>query len=114
MAAYPSYTIGLGSTQELESGWSNDIASSGSLHSRQFHSQQYYRWTLVHPGLTGTQYEALLATYAAAPRAEHTLTYRQESPQITYTVQFTAPPQIVSNYGGSKYDVIVQLRGTKD
>ena len=113
MAAYPSYPVLLDSTQELESGWSDSISPSGTLHSRQMHGQQYYRFSLAHH-LTGTEFEALLATYAAGPRDVYTLTYRTESPVITYSVIFQDAPQIKTNIGGDKYSVGVELRGFKD
>jgi hypothetical protein len=115
MAAYPSYPIGLDSTQELEDQYEVDLDSSGGLHRRQFHSAQQYRFTLTHPGLTVTQWRSLLdTTYATDPTATHTLTYFVESPAVTYSVQFIGPPQIVTNHGNAKLDVRVVLRGTKD
>ncbi len=114
MAAYPTYTIGISSKQGLEDGWKDTTSSSGTLHSVQLHGKQYYHFKLMHPGLTGTQFETLLATYAAGPKDIYTLTYRVESPQITYSVKFTGPPQIVKNHGNNRYDVEVQLRGFKD
>jgi len=114
MAAYPSYTIGLDSEQDLENGWSDSISSSGTMHSIKMHGKQYYQFTLMHPALTGTQFETLLATYAAGEKDVHTLTYRAESPVITYSVQFLSPPQIITNHGKNKHDVEVSLRGFKD
>jgi len=115
MAAYPSYNIGLGSSQELEPSWQDDVSTAGTLHSRQMRSTQYYRFELLHNAMTAANVNALLATYAAGPRDTYTLTYRQDtSPIETYSVKFIAPPQIVSNYGGGRHDVKVMLRGTKD
>ena len=114
MAAYPSHAILLGSTQDLESGWKDSISSSGTLHSVQLHGKQYFLFKLIHQ-LTGAQFETLLVTtYGADPKATHTLTYRAESPQITYSVTFLSPPQITVNHGNGKYDVEVILRGSKD
>jgi len=113
MAAYPSYSILLGSDQDLESGWKDSVSSSGTLHSQARHGKQYYRFNLLH-SLTGTQFETHLALYASDPRAVHTLTYRSESPQITYSAQMTGPPQITRNLGGGRYEVRVPLRGFKD
>ena len=80
----------------------------------QLHGKQYFQFRLVHQ-LTGTQFETLLVTtYGADPKATHTLTYRSESPQITYSVKFLSPPQITVNHGNGKYDVEVILRGFKD
>lgn len=115
MAAYPSLNIGLDSTQSLESSWRDDVSDSGTLHSRQLRSSQYYRFDLVHPALTAAEYASLQTTYAAGPRDTYTLTYRvDESPIVTYSVKFLAPPQITRNHGGDRYDVRVILRGTKD
>ena len=112
MAAYPSYSIGLGSTRAPESGWLDDISDAGTMHSRQMHGSQYYRFQIVHPGLSGQQYADLLATYAAGPRDTYTgFTYHTESPALTYSVQFTTPPETTTNHGGDVYDVTVQLRG---
>ena len=114
MAAYPSYTISIDSTQELEDRYEFDIDSAGGLHRRQFHSAQQYRFNLTHPGLTVAQWRSLLdTTYAADPTATHTLTYHVESPAVTYSVTFLGPPQIIANHGNSTYDVRVVLRGTK-
>jgi hypothetical protein len=113
MAAYPSYAILLGSTQRLESGWNRPVATSGWQSDTQLHAKQYYQFSLLH-NLTGTEYDALLATYNDGPRDEYTLTYRTESPAITYTVMFTGVPEIVRNHGGSRFDVRVPLRGYKD
>ncbi len=113
MAAYPSHAILLDSAQKLEKGWRDTTSSSGTLHSRQLHGKNYYQFDLLH-NLTGTEYESLLALHDADPRATHTLSYRTESPLITYTVTFTAQPEIVRNHGGNRYDVRVKLRGFKD
>ena len=113
MANYPAHDILLDSSQELESGWSDSISTSGTLHSRQMHGKQYYRFNLLHH-LTGTEFETLLATYAAGPRDVYTLSYRTESPVITYSVQFQDAPQINTNIGGDKYECAVELRGFKD
>jgi hypothetical protein len=113
MAAYPSYPILLGSTQKLEKSWRDTTSSSGTQHSRQLHGKQYYQFILIH-NLTGTEYESLLAVEAAGPRDTYTLTYRTESPAITYRVTFTGPPDIGRNIGGGRYEVRVPMRGFKD
>jgi hypothetical protein len=113
MAAYPSHNILLGSSQDLEVGHTDDITESGIQYSRALHASQYYHFSLLHQ-LTGTQFEALLAAYAAGPRDTYTLTYRVESPAITYSVKFLGPPKIQTNLGGGQYIVQVSLRGTKD
>ena len=113
MAAYPTYAILLGSTQKIEKGWRDTTSSSGTLHSRQLHGQNYYQFSLLH-SLTGTEYETLLATFNAGPRDTYTLAYRTESPLITYSVTFTGPPQITRNIGGNRYEVRVPLRGFKN
>ena len=113
MAAYPSYGILLSSQQERESSWQDDVADSGQLSSRQMRSLNYYQFTLSHH-MTVIQYRALATTYAAGPRDTYTLTYLTESPQVTYSVQFVAPPQIINNRGGDKFVVQVVLRGTPD
>jgi hypothetical protein len=64
--------------------------------------------------LSGAEYESLLSTFNAGPRDIYTLSYRTESPLITYSVTFTGPPQIVRNVGGDRYEVRVPLRGFKD
>lgn len=113
MAAYPSYGILLESSQDLEPSWRDSVSESGTLHSRQMRSTNYYRFVLNH-NLTVAQYNALMTTYAAGPRDVYTLTYRNESPVVTYSVKFTAPPQITKNHGGGRYTVRVALRGTQD
>ena len=114
MAAYPSLSIGLGSSQNIEPSWRDDVADTGTLHSRQLRSTQYYRFSLLHPAITQAEYASLLATYTAGPRDVYTLTYLEESPVATYSVQFIAPPQIVKNHGGGRFDVRAELRGYKD
>jgi len=109
MAAYPSYTIGIASKQVPVDGYADDFSESGGLRSRAFHDDQYYQFTLFHPVLTGAEFESLLATYAADPKATHTLTYRG----ISYDVVFTSPPVITSNLGASKYHVRAELYGPK-
>jgi len=60
MAAYPAYAIiGLDSQQDLENGWSDSISSSGTMHSIKMHGKQYYQFTLLHPALTGAQFETV-------------------------------------------------------
>jgi|GEM_PF-3858834 len=113
MAAYPSYDILLGSSIEEESGVEDDFAETGTMHSRLYHSEPFFRFQLQH-ALTLAQYNSLKATYTAGRRDVHTLTYFTESPQVTYSVQFTGPPVIVGNVGGDLYFVNVPLRGTKD
>ena len=114
MAAYPSYNILLDSSQTLEAGYLDDFTESGVQYSRAMHSAQYYRFTLRHQ-LTAAQWSSLSATYAAGPRDTYTLTYRADtSPIVTYSVKFTEPPQIVSNWGLDRYVVSVSLRGTQD
>jgi hypothetical protein len=113
MAAYPSYGILLDSSQEWESSWRDDISESGSMHSRQMRSSDYIKFTLLH-NMTDAEYDALLATFRAAPRDTYTLTYRNVSPTVTYSVKFIAPPQITSNIGGGRYLVKVEMRGTED
>jgi hypothetical protein len=114
MAAYPSYTIGLESRVDPVKRYQDDFDSSGAQHSRLFHDKQYYEFSLLHPGMTKAQVTALEATYDAAPRDVHTLTYRDESPAATYSVKFTERPRIVNNHGGGKYDVRVELYGYRD
>jgi len=114
MAAYPSLSIGLQSTQTIEPSWRDDVSDSGTFHSRQLRSTQYYRFSLLHPAISEAEYASLLSTYAAGQRDVYTLTYREESPIATYSVQFIAPPQIVKNHGGGRFDVRVELRGSKD
>lgn len=113
MAAYPSYGILLESRNEAESSWRDSVSESGSLHSREMRSADYYRFTLIH-NMTAAEFNALRATYDAGPRDTYTLTYATESPQITYSAKFTAPPQKIKNHGGGRYTVRVQLRGTED
>ena len=113
MSAYPSHAIELTSSVEIESGIADDFAQSGSQHSRIFHSQAYYRFTLNHT-LSLSQFNALHATYQAGPRDVYTLTYFDESPQATYSVKFISPPKITANLGLNRCGVVVQLRGTKD
>jgi len=113
MAAYPSYDILLGSRQERETSWQDDVAESGLLSSRQLRSQEYFLFTLRHH-LTLAQYQSLLTTFSAGPRDTYTLTYLTESPQVTYSVTFIAPPQVVDNYGADRFTVLVTLRGTQD
>lgn len=112
MAAYPSHSIGLGSTRTPESGWSDQISDVGTMHSRVLHAKQYYRFEIIHHALTGQQYADLLATYAAGPRDTYTaLTYHTESPALVYSVQFIGPPQTTENHGNNTFDVTVPLRG---
>ena len=112
MSAYPALTIGIGSSITPESGVQDDIDDSGGMHSRVFHTAQYYAFTLVHPGLTKAQYTSLLATYTAGKRAIYTLLYPLSSPASSCSVQFTAPPEIVENHGNGRFDVRTRLRGT--
>ena len=114
MAAYPSLPIGLDSSQTPESRFSIDIDESGGFHSRSFHSAQYYRFSITHPGITAAQWNSLLTTYAGNPTGTYTLTFRNESPVVTYTVRFLDPPEISQNHGNNQYDVSVRLRGVKD
>ena len=113
MAAYPSYSILLQSDKTEESGVNDSYSEAGSQHSRLFHSQAYYRFKLRH-NLTLAQFNSLNATYTAGRRDVYTLTYHDESPAVTYSVKFTGPPQITTNYGGDRFLVEVPLRGTKD
>lgn len=111
MATYPSYDILLSSRRDEESGIEDDFAESGPQHSRIFHSQSYYNFLLRHQ-LSLAQWKTLKAFYDAGKRDNHTLTYYAESPQQTYAVKFTGPPQIVENIDGGRYIVEVPLRGT--
>lgn len=113
MAAYPSYDIFLRSAMEEESGVEDDFAESGPQHSRIFHSQSYYRFSVYHM-LTLAQLQSLHATYAAGKRDDYTLTFYDESPQQTYTVKFLGPPQRIENIGNNRFIVEVPLRGTAD
>ena len=110
MANYPSYNILLDSTREEESGVEDDFSEAGTQHSRLFHSQPYYRFRLRH-ALTLAQWKALKVLYDAGRRDLFTLTYLAESPQVTYSVKFTAPPQIVQNLGLDNFIVESPLRG---
>ena len=114
MAAYPSYNVLLTSEPTPESGWLDDIADAGSMHSRRQHSKQYVRFTVIHH-MTGQQYQDLLDTYAAGPRDEYTaFTFHTSSPQTTYTVQFIEVPAISRSLGNNKFEVTVNLRGWED
>jgi len=113
MAAYPSYGILLDSDRTSESKWRDDVADSGTLHSRQIRSIEYIQFKLVHV-LSTTEYRALMTTYRAGERDTYTLTYYDESPAVTYSVKFVAPPQITKNLKGSRHMVEVLLRGTQD
>jgi len=113
MSAYPVTSHLLGSTQELESSYQDDIDQSGGLHSRAFFSKQYYRFKLLH-SRTLAQFNTLLADYAANPKTVRTLTYHDVSPQVTYSVFYLAPPAIVDNLGGDRFIVEVNLRGFQD
>ena len=113
MAVYPSYPILLASTQDEEAaGIQDDFSQPGGQHSRIFHSQSYYRFSLIH-NLTLAEWNTLFATYTAGPRDEYTLTYHIESPAVTYAVKFTDVPEIIRNLGGDRFDVRVPLRGVK-
>ena len=115
MANYPSYSISIDSTQDLESGIDDDYSQTGIQHSRIYHSQQYYRFEIIHPNLTLTEFNSLKSTYAAGPRDVYTLTYLDEgSPQTTYSVKFMQPPMITGNHGLNRFEVTVRLRGFKD
>ena len=112
MAAYPSYSILLESDKTEESGIKDDYAESGTQHSRLFYSQSYYRFKLRHH-LTLAEFNSLNANFTAGRRDVYTLTYLTESPVVTYSVKFTGPPQIRTNYGNGRFLVDVPLRGTK-
>lgn len=113
MATYPSYGISLESQRVPESGIEDDFSQPGTQHSRTLHSQQYYRFRVIH-NLTVTELATLEAFYDAGPRTAHTFTYREYSPQQTYTVKFLAPPEVVRNQGGNRVQVEVNLRGYKN
>lgn len=113
MAAYPSYPILLGSSKSPETGWRDTTASAGSLHSRQLHGKNYFQFSLVH-NMTTEEFRTLADLHDAAPRAVHTLTYLSESPAVTYSVKFTAPPEITTNHSGDRHTVRATLRGFKD
>ena len=113
MAVYPSYNILLTSSRTADDGIDDEFSQSGTQHSRTFYSATYYNFIIQH-ALTITQYKALKATFDAGKRADYTLTYLSESPQVTYTVKFTGSPQIVSNIKGDLFLVEVPLRGTQD
>lgn len=113
MANYPAYPILLSSSIGPENGIEDDLAQPGQQHSRIFHSQQYYEFSLDHK-LTLAEWNSLFATYTAGPRDVYTLTYHDESPAATYSVKFVAPPAIVTNLGEGKFFVTCELRGTKD
>ena len=112
MAAYPSYAVALASTPTPENDYIDDVSSSGLLHSRQFHDKIYTNFDVIHPGLTGQQFYDLRQTYISGPRDTYTgFTWYTSSPAESYSVQFTAPPEIAANHGNDRYDVRVQLRG---
>lgn len=114
MPAYPSHNILMPSLPVEESGIVDDFAESGPMHSRVFHSQSYYRFTIYHQ-LSRAQWIAYRAAYQADKRSAWTgLTFYNESPARTYTVYYTAPPQVVQNLGGGRVLIEVQLRGTAD
>ena len=113
MAAYPSYGILLDSKVEIESKWSDDVSVAGTLHSRQLRSADYYNFDLTHH-LTLAEYNSLMSTYGSGERDTYTLTYHDESPAVTYSVKFVNPPQIITNFGGGRFTVRCNLRGTKD
>jgi hypothetical protein len=112
MAAYPSYSIGIGSSRNVENNYEDDISANGTMHSRLMHSRIYHRFSVVHPNLTGQEYSDLLTTYANNFRATMTgFTYHDESPAVSYSVQFLEPPKIAANLGSNRFDVMVSLRG---
>ena len=113
MAAYPSHNILLESDNTEESGVKDDYAESGTQHSRLFYSKPYYRFSLRHH-LTLAEFNSLKATFDAGRRDVYTLSYFDESPVATYSVKFTGPPQIRTNYGNGRFLVAVPLRGFKD
>jgi hypothetical protein len=113
MANYPTHKIMLESEVQTENEFIDDFSLGGIQHSRQFHSQPYYRFSLLH-NLTLAQFEALVATYDADPRVAYTLTYDIVSPTVTYTVKFLGRPQRVVNHGRNRFTVQSLLRGTKD
>ena len=101
MAAYPSYSILLESDKTEESGVKDDYAESGTQFSLRHH-------------LTLAEFNSLKATFDAGRRDVYTLSYFDESPVATYSVRFTGPPQIRTNYGNGRFLVAVPLRGFKD
>lgn len=113
MSAYPSYNILLASRPVPESGHADDFDEGGGQHSRQFHDRQYYGFRILHL-LTTTEYDSLMAIYAAGPRDVYTLTYRDSSPAVTYSVKFTQPPEIKNEQGDGDLEVEVNLRGYQD
>lgn len=113
MAAYPSHAILIDSEQEPEQIGPVDLAQTGTQHGRTFHSQQYYRFTLLHQ-LSYAEFESLRSTYTTAPGTALTLTYDLVSPQETYSVKFLGPPVRTVNLGNDRFIVEVPLRGFRD
>lgn len=114
---YPSHNQLLGSRRVPDnSGIVDDVAQGGTQHSRQYHSQQYYFFTLVH-FLTQAEFDALMTDYLANPRTTRTLTWAPEdstSPETTYTVKYQSAPVQVSKENADGWFVTVRLRGYKD
>lgn len=112
MAAYPSYSVGINSRRSLENNYRDDLSGNGTMHSQLMHSRLYHRFDVVHHNLTGQQYSSLLTTYANNFRVAMTgFAWHDESPAVTYTVQFLGPPEISQNLGNNRFDVAVSLRG---
>lgn len=97
-------------------GWQDDFAPGGNQHSRQFHSQQYYIFSVVH-FLTQAEFDTLAADYDANPRTTRTFIwppYDDTSPETTYTVKYLGRPVQAQKVAADKWVVTVSLRGYKD
>jgi len=112
MSNYPITTYGIDSEITPEAGIEDDIAQTGTQHSRLFYTG-FYNFQLIHH-LTYNEYKTLKAFYDANYRTAITLTYLDVSPTVTYTVKFTSEPKIAENYGLSRFRVDVTLRGYKN
>jgi hypothetical protein len=115
MPAYTHYNILLDqSSVDPEDGVVDDFAQSGGHHSREFHSNIYFRFNLVCQ-MTKAQLDAICAAYDANKRTDFTgFEYLSVSPVETYTVKFLERPRAIENLGLNRFFVSVKLRGTLD
>jgi len=112
MSAYPSHNVLLESSFTAEDEFEDDVAQTGTGHSRQMRSQTWYQIELVHV-MTMSEFQTLEEFYDNEPRDAHTVDYYGGSPAVTFSAKFTEKPRITENLGAGQFKVISRMRGTQ-
>ncbi len=108
MAAYPTVTTDESSTRTPRGGHRLDTAEDGTVRGRTLYAATVYEFQLIHPFLSSTNRNLILAHYATDKSSSFSYTWPDGS--VAHTCVYAECPQVTWHPGG--WTVATQLIGT--